>query len=148
MGDLAFPKKPRKPKPKKKRIPKLTVTKVQAEFNAAIRRRDIYCVTSGSQDSLQASHFFEVGGSSALRYHPDNVHSQSAGEHLTFHNRNVMPYTRWMEANTDLEWLERARTRSIKYSQSVLYDIMAMCKADKLDDLRIYIEGLIGGLNG
>ena len=139
MSGLKFPKS----KPKKR---KLTVYKVQIAFNAAIVRRDGSCVTSGGRDNLQCSHFFAVGGSSSLRFYPPNAHAQTAGEHINFHNRDVLPYVRFMEAYVpELEWMERARKSSIKYSQPILEQILEYCQHDELEELQEFIEGMIGG---
>jgi hypothetical protein len=134
---LRFPKKQRKTK-------KLTPTKVQIEFNAAIRRRDCNCVMSHSEHSgqLQASHFFTVGGNGALRFYPPNVHAQCAKHHHNeFHHDNPMPYARWMQEHVqEFSWMEDNRKREIKYNQQVLSEILAYCMSDNLIELGFYIE--------
>ena len=135
-----------KPVPKlPKRNRKLSAVKIQAIFNAAIVRRDRYCITSGRSENLQCSHFFAVGGSGSLRFYPPNAHAQTAGEHLLFHHGNVLSYTEWMQANcAQLDWMKAARKMTLRYSQETLGVIAAFCLADQLDELTIYIEQLIG----
>lgn len=137
MPDLPFPKKKRKG-------PGLTPAKVQVAFNAAIVRRDGACVVSGGRDSLQCSHFFAVGGSGSLRFYPPNAHAMTASAHLHFHNRDVLPYVRFMEAYVpELAWMERARKCTLKYTPDRLAHIFELCRADRLDELQEYIEWLL-----
>jgi hypothetical protein len=122
----------------------LTAAKVQTDFNDAIRRRDGACVTCGKSSELQASHFFEVGGSGALRFYPPNVNAQCGGCHLDYHNRTGLPYTRWMQKNvSELEWMEFARKATVHYSRIDLEEIRAMCKNDELEKLEAFIRGKI-----
>lgn len=140
------------PKHKKPKAPKLTLPKVQVEFNAAIRRRDQWCIMSHSAcaGKLEASHFFAVGGNSSLRFYPPNCHTQCTAHHQAeFHNNNPLAYTEWMQANVpQLEWMRVARKREIKYTQDRLKEILALCKSDQLEALALYIEALLGGYNG
>jgi len=134
---LRFPKKQRK-------VRKLTIAKVQQEFNAAIRRRDHSCVMYHSEHSgpLQSSHFFTVGANSALRFYPPCAHTQCMKHHYSeFHHDNPMPYARWMQENVpEFAWMEDNRKREIKYNQQVLEEILAYCLSDNLIELGFYIE--------
>lgn len=135
------------PKPKKKGKKKVTLTKVQSAFNAAIRRRDQRCVTCDLTCSgkLEASHFYARGGSSCLRFYPPNVHCQCSKHHIDFHNRDSLTYTLWMQQNIDqLDWMMRNRSRPIKYSQCVLSEIFDMAQNDDLDGIRVLVESLHG----
>ena len=130
-----------KPKKKKKT---LTPAKVQTAFNQAIVRRDGRCILSGGTDNLQCSHFFAVGGSGALRFYPQNAHAQTAGVHINFHNRDVLPYTEWMQENVSgLEWMKTARKATIHYGQGSLTIIRELCVGDRLAELTSYIYELI-----
>lgn len=130
-------------KPKKKRA-KLTAAKVQPFFNAAIREADGHCCTCPKEIELQSSHFFEVGGSGALRFYPPNVHAQCGGCHLDYHNRTVLPYTRWMQNNVpQLEWMERARKVTIRYKQADLEQIKAWAQAGYLELIKQWVEDRI-----
>lgn len=141
MSDLRFPKK-------RKNGKKLSVTKVQELFNAAIRRRDWHCVMYHSPHAgqLEASHFFTVGGNAALRFHPDNCHTQCTKHHFSeFHLDNPLPYTRWMEKYIkNLEWMETHRKKTVKYNQANLEVIAELCINNKLRELKRFIESLIG----
>ena len=128
-------------KPRKK--DKYTVAGVQKLFNDAIRRRDEgICVTCKSEEYPQASHFNEVGGAPGLRFYPPNVHCQCAKCHINvYHNTSPWPYTRWMTKNIpEFGWMEDARGRAIRYTQTDLETIAAYCRSDKLDYLAFYIE--------
>ena len=130
-----------KPKKKKKT---LTPAKVQTSFNQAIVRRDGRCILSGGTDNPQCSHFFAVGGSGALRFYPPNAHTQTAGVHINFHNRDVLPYTEWMQENVpQLDWMKTARKATIHYGQGSLTIIQSYCKEDRLTELTAYIYELI-----
>lgn len=138
MSDLKFPKKKRGAK-------KLTASKVQEYFNAAIRRRDNCCMTAHSPcaGSLECSHFFAKGGNGSLRFYPPNCITQCTGHHFEYHNRNPMPFVRIVESHGRLEWMETARRKTIRYTQEVLRTIAEMCQKDMLYDLTKYIEELI-----
>lgn len=123
----------------------LTAASVQPLFNAAIRRRDgeSGCLDCGDLTEPQASHYFEVGGAPSLRFYPPNCHVQRAGCHIDYHQRSPKAYTEWMQRNVpEFEWMDRVRSRALRYPQPVLETIAAYCKADRLDDLTIYIEML------
>lgn len=139
MPELKFPKKRKGPK-------KITVTKVQELFNAAIRRRDNCCMTAHSPCSgnLECSHFFAKGGNGSLRFYPPNCLTQCSAHHFEFHQRNPMPYVRVVEARGKLEWMEASRRKTIKYTQEVLRTVIAYCAKDDLRGLERYIEELIG----
>lgn len=134
--ELKFPKK-------KSKKPKLKLKQVQAEFNAMIRRIEKVCATSGETRELQASHFFSVGGSGALRFYPPNVHSQTKGEHFRFHNIDPMPYVSFMQSSVpEFLLMQRMRTATIKYNQETLRHILALCKQNNTKELKNYIEFL------
>ena len=131
------------PKPTKKK--KLTAAKVQVEFNKMIVRRDGKSVLSGSKDNLQASHFFSVGGNGALRFYPPNVHAMTAGEHrFGYHGSDTLTYTVWMQDNVpELPWMAKNRTKTIRYGQPFLRDILTLCKMDSVEELTQLIEKLL-----
>jgi uncharacterized DUF497 family protein len=135
---LAFPKK-------RKTAKKLTTSKVQEIFNAAIRRRDGRCMTPEGPCSgnLECSHFYAKGGNGSLRFYPPNCWTQCSRHHFDFHNRNVMPYVDLMQNVDQAHWMKRARGCTIRYGQETLHMVVAYCKADDLDGLTDYVEGLI-----
>jgi len=129
------------PKKKKQKVKKVTVTKVQEIFNAAIKRRDNSCVTCGRIEYLQASHFFGKGGSGSIRYHPQNVHTQCSKCHIEWHNNTCMPYLRYMENNVPkFELVEQMKKKTIKYNQEILSKIVELSKQDDLDGVEKLIE--------
>lgn len=130
----------------KKAARKITVSKVQTIFNAAIRRRDGMCVMAGDHaGNLECSHFFTVGGNGALRFYPPGAHTQcTSHHHAEFHNDNPLPYTRWMQVNVaELDWMEDHRKTIIRYSQPTLHAIAEYCKKDAMVQLQQFIEALI-----
>ena len=132
---------------KKKR--KIKTTAVQAEFNAMIKRLGKRCWVKDDtpcSGQLQCSHYFPVGGNGGLRFYPFNAFPQCAGHHITWHQRNPLFYTRWMEINypEELIWMESVRGIPVRYTQEVLADIMELCRNDKVWELRDYIRSLFG----
>jgi hypothetical protein len=126
---------------------KLTAAKVQKLFNEAIRKRDNGCINKGEcSGNLECSHFYPVGGNSGIRFHPDNAHTQCSRHHFDHHNRDPLMYVRWMERYKPevLEKLEIMRHNAIRYNQSTLREIKALCKSGDLDTLRELIESLHG----
>jgi len=136
-----------KAQPKKKKAKKLTVTKVQDAVNYAIRMRDGVCINQDGtcNGRLEASHFFGKGGNGGLRFYPPNIHGQCSKHHYDHHQRNPLCYVRWMQENRaeELEWMESARGKVVKYSQPVLEDIMELARRGQLDELTAYIKALI-----
>ena len=137
-------------KPAKKKVKKLTVTKVQDAVNKAIRERDGCCVVRDGRHEcagcLTASHFYPKGGCSAFRFYPPNINTQCLGHH-GIHERRQDPffYKNWMDDHYPeaMELMECRYHASIKYDQITLAEIMAMAKAGRLNDLEAYIRGLI-----
>ena len=136
-----------KAQPKKKKVKKLTVTKVQDAVNYAIRMRDGTCINHDEtcKGNLEASHFFGKGGNGCLRFYPPNIHGQCSKHHFDHHQRNPLCYVKWMQENCpeELEWMESARRRVVKYSQPVLRDIYDLARRGALDELTAYIRALI-----
>lgn len=147
---MQIPKPTKKPKAKKKKSTKLKVTKVQDAVNKAIREHEEYCrVSDGRHEhagGLTASHFFPVGGNSAFRFYPPNIHCQCLGHH-GIHERKQDPffYRRFMESHypDQLLFMETHYFASIKYTQEVLQTILNYAKEGDLHGLTGYIEELI-----
>ena len=136
--------------PKKKKVKKLSVAKVQDAVNKAIRERNETCVVRDGRHTcagiLTASHYYAVGGNSTWRFYPPNIHAQCFGHH-GIHERGQEPffYRRWMQEyfQEDLEFMETNWNASVKYSQPVLRDILDMARRGALDELTEYIRALI-----
>lgn len=130
---------------------KIKITDVQREFNRAIVRRDKMCKVrdnySSCAGSLQCSHFYTVGGNSALRFFPCNAHTQCAGHHIRHHHHDPLFYARYMQAQhaEDLQLMERLRGKVCRYSQDVLERIFDFSKNDELKKLQNYIIELLEG---
>ena len=69
----------------------------QKVFNAYIRERDRDkpCVSCGAYNTLQAGHYYAVGGYDGLRFNEDNVHGECARcncwdeSHLIGYGKNI-----------------------------------------------------------
>lgn len=135
-------------KPKKRKVKKLSITKVQDAVNHAIRLRDVYCINQDGTCSgrLEASHFFGKGGNGGIRFHPDNIHGQCSKHHFDHHQRNPLCYVKWMQENcpVELSRLEGMRGYTIKYSQVTLKEIYDMARAGDLDGIKALVESLHG----
>ena len=71
--------------------------KLQKVFNAYIRQRDKgkACISCGKVKTLQAGHYYSVGGYDGLRFNEDNIHGECAGcncfdqSHLILYGKNL-----------------------------------------------------------
>lgn len=135
-------------KSSKKRSSKITLAKVQKEFNAYVRRRDDDCLIKDHKTcckgDLNASHFFPVGGNSGLRFYPFNCFGQCAGHHISHHQRNPLFYVEWMQEKypEELEWMESVRGKSVRYNQDVLKTIFSLCREGDTEGLKSFIRSL------
>lgn len=124
---------------------KISLDKVQEAFNSAIKRRDMRCMIRDYEPCcghLEASHFFTVGSSPALRFYPPNCYAQCQKHHFNHHNKEVPFYLNWISQNHFMEWqlMESLRHRYIKYTDELKAEIIRLCNADKLDELKELIE--------
>lgn len=124
---------------------KISLDKVQKAFNDAIKRRDLGCMVYDFEPcsgAMECSHFFNVGSNPALRFYPGNAYSQCSYHHWKHHNKSERPYVEFMQ-NThadDLEFMRVARNKYIKYDDEFKSEIIKLCNADRLDELKILIE--------
>ena len=125
---------------------KISLTKVQEAFNSAIKRRDRRCMIRDYEPcsgQLECSHFFSVGSSPSLRFYPPNAWTQCQKHHWKHHNQKDMFYQRWMvnyhwKDFQDMMWFKQLY---IKYTDELEAEIIRLCNADKLDELKELIEG-------
>lgn len=125
---------------------KISLTKVQEAFNSAIKRRDRRCMIRDYEPccgQLECSHYFSVGSSPALRFYPPNAWTQCQKHHWNHHNKKEEFYAYWLSENHESELLHLAqlRTKYIKYTDDLKAEIIRLCNADKLDELKELIEG-------
>lgn len=118
---LAKPKK----RPKKSGAAKALDT-VFAEY---IRKRDRCCITCGSSDNLQCSHFIAKAQGYALRWDEENCNAQCAGCHMEFHNRDHIPYTMAMVERYGPEILETLTKRKQVKVSLTIEDLRVLKKA-------------------
>lgn len=124
---------------------KITIDKVQEAFNAAIKRRDERCMIRDYEPccgQLECSHYFTVGSSPSLRFYPPNAYAQCQKHHWNHHNKADPFYLNWISQNHFMEWqlMDRLRHRYIKYTDELKAEIIRLCNADKLDELKELIE--------
>lgn len=128
---------------------KIPIDKVQEAFNSAIKRRDKRCMIRDYEPccgQLECSHFYTVGSSPSLRFYPPNAYAQCQKHHWKHHNKwhrgDIYSYDWYMVENhkTDLEKLEKNAFKYIKYTDDLKAEIIRLCNADKLDELKELIE--------
>ena len=132
---------------------KIPIEKVQEAFNDAIKRRDGRCIVRDYEPccgQLECSHFYSVGSTPGLRFHPANAWTQCTKHHWNHHNawkeEDSWSYTSYMKElhAEDLQNLESLRFKSIKYTDELKAEIISLCNADRLDDLRVLVERELG----
>ena len=128
---------------------KISLDKVQEAFNSAIRRRDMRCMIRDYEPccgQLECSHYFTVGSSPSLRFYPLNAWTQCSLHHHYHHTKwvacDMWSYTRWLQDNhsKDYLWMTSHKCRYIKYTDDLKAEIIRLCNADKLDELKELIE--------
>lgn len=124
---------------------KIPITKVQDAFNAAIKRRDSRCMIKDYEPcggSLECSHFFTVGGSPSLRFYPLNAYTQCSRHHRNHHAGGTLYSDFMMDFHqADLDKMLSMKNRIIKYTDDLKRQIIKLCNEDKLDELKMLIEG-------
>ena len=126
---------------------KISLDKVQEAFNSAIKRRDMRCMVRDFEPCcghLEASHFYTVGSSPVLRFYPPNCHAQCQKHHWNHHNKKESAdvYRNYLIQYhcEDLANMGILRSRYIKYTDELKAEIIRLCNADKLDELKELIE--------
>jgi len=129
---------------------KIPIDKVQEAFNSAIKRRDKRCMIRDYEPccgQLECSHFFSVGSSPALRFYPPNAYAQCQKHHWKHHNvwtcDDPYSYDSFLLCNHEQEVNQMGSMayRYIKYTDALKAEIIRLCNADKLDELKELIEG-------
>jgi hypothetical protein len=124
---------------------KISIDKVQEAFNSAIKRRDGRCMIRDFEPccgQLECSHFFTVGSKPSLRFYPPNAYAQCQKHHFNHHNKMLPFYCEWLNNNhsADMYYMERHCNNYIKYTDELKAEIIRLCNADKLDELKELIE--------
>ena len=126
---------------------KISLTKVQEAFNSAIKRRDRRCMVRDYEPcsgQLECSHFFSVGSSPSLRFYPPNAYAQCQKHHWNHHNKKESSevYRNWLINNEPCQVIimDAIRNDYIKYTDDLKAEIIRLCNADKLDELKDLIE--------
>ena len=126
---------------------KISLDKVQEAFNSAIKRRDMRCMIRDFEPccgQLECSHYYTVGSSPSLRFYPPNAYAQCQKHHFNHHNKldDSMMYQDWLDENypKEAEYMQTVRSRYIKYTDDLKAEIIRLCNADKLDELKTLIE--------
>ena len=128
---------------------KISIDKVQEAFNSAIKRRDGRCMIRDYEPccgQLECSHFYTVGSSPALRFYPPNAYAQCSKHHWKHHNvwacDDPYSYDSFLLCNHEQETNQMGSMayRYIKYTDDLKAEIIRLCNADKLDELKELIE--------
>lgn len=126
---------------------KIPIDKVQEAFNSAIKRRDKRCMIRDYEPccgQLECSHFFSVGSSPSLRFYPPNAWTQCQKHHWNHHNKKDGAYAYMIfmdiEHLDDVAYMLEAKNKYIKYTDDLKAEIIRLCNADKLDELKELIE--------
>ncbi|MBA4274062.1 MAG: hypothetical protein C0436_00250 [Alphaproteobacteria bacterium] len=75
---------------------KKQVARCDAIFSQYIRLRDRYCITCGTTEGIQCSHYYTKKAHAAVRWDERNAHSQCAACHVRHHNIDPGLYTTWL----------------------------------------------------
>lgn len=128
---------------------KIPIQKVQEAFNSAIKRRDCRCMIKDYEPcygQLECSHYYTVGSSPSLRFHPLNAYAQCQKHHWKHHNvwnkNDEWSYDSfmWKKNSTVARDLEQKKFFFIKYTDELKAEIIRLCNADRLDELKELIE--------
>jgi|GEM_PF-5970560 len=128
---------------------KISIDKVQEAFNSAIKRRDGRCMVRDYEPccgQLECSHFYTVGSSPSLRFYPPNAYAQCQKHHWKHHNvwtcDDPYSYDSFLLCNHEQEANQMGSMayRYIKYTDDLKAEIIRLCNADKLDELKELIE--------
>lgn len=146
---------------KKKKLPSISslknkLVKVSHDY---IRKRDSkeeyeiagYCFDCGEWavgQYFQAGHFLPDGGSGAvLRYHPDNMHGQSAGCNMKHQQERVkINYTIKMidkYGRDYVDFLRHLRQKSIKADRFFYERMISLYQLGDEDEIVKYLESLV-----
>lgn len=124
---------------------KIPISKVQDAFNSAIKRRDGRCLIKDYEPccgALECSHFFTVGASPSLRFYPLNAYTQCSRHHFNHHQGGSLYSDFMMDFHqADLDKMLSMKNRIIKYTDDLKRQIIKLCNEDKLDELKMLIEG-------
>lgn len=122
----------------------IPLKKVQKAFADAIKRRDNRCMirTSPCYGALECSHFFTQGGNPSLMFYPPNAYTQCCKHHREHHQVSEKPYVMFMQDchSDDLEYMRRARSGFIKYTDELKAEIIRLCENDDLEGLKVLIQ--------
>lgn len=124
---------------------KIPTKKVQEAFSNAIKRRDCRCMIRDYEPcfgALECSHFYTQGSSLSLMFYPPNAYAQCQRHHFNHHNKKLNFYAEWLKENhgADYDFMLQSRHRFIKYTDELKAEIIRLCNADKLDELKELIE--------
>ena len=126
---------------------KISIDKVQEAFNAAIKRRDMRCMIRDyepCEGGLECSHFYTVGSTPSLRFYPPNAYAQCSKHHWNHHNKkeSANMYGDFLSYGhlDDKGKMFYMRNKYIKYTDELKAEIIRLCNADKLDELKELIE--------
>ena len=128
----------------------IKLREVQRAFSHAIIRRDKRCMIYDFEPCygrLECSHFHTQGSTPSLMFYPYNAFAQCTKHHFNHHNKkeDSNMYYNFLLANypEELEYMETAKNKYIKYTQYIKAEIIQFCNNDDLEGLADYIRGIL-----
>ena len=106
-------------------------------FSQYIRARDKVCITCGSSDGLQCSHYYTKRTHLSVRWDERNAHAQCSACHMRHHNSDPGEYSLYLLdtiGRDEFDLLQLKAHSSVDMSYSDLVEI-EVCYAAKLAEV-------------
>lgn len=116
---------------------KKQVARCDRVFSEYIRLRDKYCITCGTPNDLQCSHYFTKKAHAAVRWNAHNAHAQCSACHTRHHNIDPGIYSEWMIDNMGREEYDLLRLKAYSTADYTYEDLC---------EIEIYYAGLVEAL--
>jgi hypothetical protein len=93
----------------KKKLPKISTlrNKLDAEFNAYIRKRDGKCILSKDKNKLVCSHYYGKRACPFLRWDERNAHAMTMKKHWLHHHGQEAVYAYWMYNKYGIKYMNK-----------------------------------------
>jgi hypothetical protein len=114
---------------------KKQVARCDEIFSRYIRARDRRCITCGSMQSLQCSHYFTKRAHSSVRWDERNAHAQCPACHMRHHNIDPGQYLLWLIDTYGREEYELLQLKAYSTSLITYQDLVEIevCYAARLE---------------
>lgn len=105
---------------------KKQVTRLDNVFSQYIRKRDRYCITCGTTEALQCSHYYTKKAHMSVRWDERNAHAQCAACHMRHHNIDPATYSLWMIDTLGREEFDLLRLKAYSVANFSYQDLLEM----------------------